>query len=439
MTGIDLEAERYILSAMIANEDYLTECISKLSSEVFTQKEYKTIFNIILAMYDKNENVNFESVYIQHKNELKKLNISWSNLTEGIHTAPGVRANINKLLEETKVRELLSLSDEIKKQLESDIAVDQIINEVENRIIKTNTSLERQYLSPEEMAKGCLDTLFERLDDNVRQQEIIPFATFSKLNQVFGGLEISELWALSGQTGGGKSIFAMNLACDIGVKQKIPTLFINSELTDKQIQMRVCSYLGGVSYSKIKNGTTTQDEQKAITQRLNNYYDGRLHTLTMPDLQCNKVISEIKKFKRKHDIKFCIIDYIGRMDLMNSDKDDWKVLKSTAQRLKTLALDLKLIILMVVQLNNSGKIAQASYIEHELDTHLSIKKFDDEELKQLERNKLPWNIGLEVKKARNARTGQLLKMYFNGDKMTFTDDYQKAKNYAWVQSRSGGE
>lgn len=94
-----------------------------------------------------------------------------------------------------------------------------------------------------------------------------------------------------------------------------------------------------------------------------------------------------------------VVDYIGRMDMTNApSKEDWQILKSAAQKLKTLAQDLGIIVVMIAQLNERGKLAQSSYMSHEADLWINLTRIEEDNLNKF----YPFNMLLQLKKARNA-------------------------------------
>jgi hypothetical protein len=107
---------------------------------------------------------------------------------------------------------------------------------------------------------------------------------------------------------------------------------------------------------------------------------------------------------------------------------EWQLMLNSARMLKTLAVELNVVIVMVAQLTkDGGSLAQGSYMAHECDLWLNINRWKDEN--DLAEN-YPWNSYIEVRKGRNVEQGKWLRMYFNGDTLTFTDDEAKATAYA---------
>ena len=91
--------------------------------------------------------------------------------------------------------------------------------------------------------------------------------------------------------------------------------------------------------------------------------------------------SEVRRSKERYGVEMAIVDYIGRMDTMNDrDAKEWQVLLNAARQLKTLAQELGIVVVMVAQLtSDGGRLAQGSYMKHEADLWINIKRFSDEE------------------------------------------------------------
>ncbi len=187
---------------------------------------------------------------------------------------------------------------------------------------------------------------------------------------------------------------------------------------------------------QLRAGTISDDDFKKIAARLDVLYSGGLHTMTMPDLRIDSVISEIRRHKARYDIRVAIVDYIGRMDYGDAkNKDDWQMLTGASRKLKTLAQEQGITVIMLAQLSESGKLAQASYMSHEADLWLNLRKPNESEDDNFSHRREPWNMILEIRKGRNAPTG-IIPIYFYGENLKFTDNTQEAFRYAVVGNKN---
>lgn len=69
-------------------------------------------------------------------------------------------------------------------------------------------------------------------------------------------------------------------------------------MSDNQMALRWTALLGGVKHSSLRAGISN-DEFKKIASRLDMLYGGQLHTMTMPDLRIDSVMSEIRRHRAK--------------------------------------------------------------------------------------------------------------------------------------------
>ena len=426
-TGFDVECEKSILAAMMQKDKYLSQIVTEIQPEDFTQDSLRQLFLMVSDMYNANKTVSVQSVLIENSDEIKKLNFgcSYTMLATQLILG-GVEAMIARLKEETRIRKLLQLSDDIRNLASGDADSAQIVEVAETALLSFNASgVERVYISPQEMAETCMDAVCERMDNDKRHEKVL-YTSFKKLNEITGGFEKGDLVILSGETGTGKSAFAMNMVKDIGITQKRPAIYLNSEMSADQMALRWSAHLASVSHTKIRNGKISDDEFRRVTGKLDKLYTSQLHTLTIPDLQIANVVSETRRAKKQHNVEMVIVDYIGRMDTTNSkNRDDWQVLKAAAQKLKTMAQEMGLVVVMIAQLNESGKLAQSSYMSHEADLWVNLKRISEDDQPKF----APWNVILEIKKARNADASKGLSMRFNGDVLTYTDDKEVAQGW----------
>ncbi len=414
---LEASDEVYVLNCMLEGKDCLEEANTLLDFEDFTGAN-KEIFRLILDTYILAGQVDMVSFYRENSAKIKELDINWTEFTNVLPSTAHFAATAKRLKEATKKRKLITLMREMKAGLEEDLGVDQLLAKLENYLLNNEPRIDREYLSPRELWEKCRMAVVERMNEEKRLKKVT-YTGFRRLNMVTGGFEAGDLIILSAETGGGKSAFAANLAKDIGIVQKQPVLYVNSEMSAEQMALRWCALLSGVSLTDLRNGEISDAEHAQITENIAAISNSELHTATIPDLKISSIISEIKRAKRRHDIRMAIVDYIGRVDMENAGKEDWQMMTMAARKLKTLAQKENIIILMVAQLSANGRLAQASYMAHEADLWFNLRKPTDDEAKKED---LPWwNIFLEIKKGRNTQTG-ILKMHFEGAKMRFSDN-----------------
>ena len=256
------------------------------------------------------------------------------------------------------------------------------------------------------------------------------FTQFKVVDAATGGMDGGDLVILSAPTGGGKSALALNMAIEIAA-QGSPSLYVDSEMSERQQAERIAAYISHTRHKDIRGGNLSEDTKEKVFQEV----AATLSCLPIfheriPDLNTNNILLELRRAVSLHDIKIVFVDYIGRCDNIagrTKNIQPWEVLTDSARRLKTIAQELNIVVVMLAQLSKDNTLARASYMLHEADAWLNLRKLEDKEQGEVMKNRLPWSHVLEVRKARNGETGVKAYLRFDGDFMQFTDDEKTAR------------
>ena len=418
----DYQTEKKILVAMISNSDALTESMARLFEDHFAAQEHTKLFRLLRDMYAAGKLVSVITVAEECR--------MWPgfSLASIMDSTFVTRGEVDYLL--TKLEDMRQgrVAEEVCRNVLSRLEREetaQVLSEATEKLFAVTLSSEQreQIVSGKELAVRALEHICRRRDAVGRNQRVI-YTGFPKLNRVTGGFEEGDLVILSGPTGSGKSAFCQNIMASISVAQTIPSLYINSEMSEEQMGLRWGALLTPdplITHTKIRAGAITDEDQDKITDGIERLYRSQFSCLTIPDLRVDKVINILRRFAAKNKIRAAAIDYIGRMDMVSdpkNDRKDWELLLSAARRLKTLAQELKIVVIMVAQVKKDGSLQQASYMENECDLHLRLEPMSDKEATERMAMLEPWNYRLQISKGRNCAKG-FTYMQFVGEKLRF--------------------
>lgn len=256
------------------------------------------------------------------------------------------------------------------------------------------------------------------------------FTQFKAVDEATGGMDGGDLIILSAPTGGGKSALALNMAIEIAA-QGSPALYIDSEMSERQQAERIVSYIARTNHKAIRGGYLSAETKEKVFREVSATLSCLpVYHERIPDLNTNNVLFEIRRAVRKHNIQAVFVDYVGRCDSIagrSKNIQPWEVLMDSARRLKTIAQTENIVVIMLAQLAKDNTLARASYMLHECDTWLNLRRLDDKETREVMEKRLPWSHVLEVRKARNGETGVKAYLRFDGDFMQFTDDEETAR------------
>lgn len=279
------------------------------------------------------------------------------------------------LIERKKIFEVIThhsklesfLSNGYKNINDLDGYKDKLSNLVMSSAIDLSTArLER--IGTSYMSEESAEDFFNRQKGKFR----IP-TRYELFDYIFtGGLENGRVYIFGGISGGGKSLFLINLvySCKIAIDEmKIPKdekwgiLYLTLENSTEQTQMRFMCCSLGVSLHQMNSSIQNIENVSLLSSQYNEIFK-KCPTetcivwkapLSINAIDVMSTINEIERTKGIK-IKMCAIDYADKMKSIADVGSDveWIKLGSIIDELKSLAVEKDIPVVTVTQLNKSG-------------------------------------------------------------------------------------
>lgn len=132
------------------------------------------------------------------------------------------------------------------------------------------------------------------------------------LDYHINGLTPGSLTVVSGRQKGGKSTLLTNIAANIAIDQGLPVLYIDTEMTTREVMTRLVAHRSGVPERDVGNGTfirspnfCTRIEKACASMR-----DAVFIHEYMPGYTIDSLRSVIRKYHAKYGIAVFFFDYI---------------------------------------------------------------------------------------------------------------------------------
>lgn len=161
-----------------------------------------------------------------------------------------------------------------------------------------------------------------------------------------------ELIVLASRPAMGKSTFALNILNNIAIKQNLPVLCFNLELSKEQVINRLISNNSMVKYSEMQKEKIDNNTWKKIQEGISIFTDAEIYIDDTPGISIEEICKKSKKMKKEKDIQFILIDYIhlisyDKRECLSRDQE----ISQISHTLKLLAEELNIPILVVSQLS----------------------------------------------------------------------------------------
>lgn len=180
------------------------------------------------------------------------------------------------------------------------------------------------------------------------------------LNEYFT-YEPTELVLVSGRAKAGKSAFMLNEAID-KLKMGIPTLYVDTEMSDLLFYQRVLSNLSGVEVKRIKSGQYSSEESDRIEKARQWIKKQSFIHIYDPSMSKESLYAMCKILKYKIGLKFVVYDYLKSNEPDSSAQ--YNILGQMCDFLKNqISGELELSVLAGAQLNRQGQVADSDKLE----------------------------------------------------------------------------
>lgn len=386
----DIAAEAGVISSLIYHpEYYLVD--NALKPTFFTDKLNQCVFwgiqKLIESGVDTIDAINLENILNSNKavkNEVAKYKMG--DIQQYIDMAQYAERKsyneykllVDNILTLAYKRELQNFSNNIKQQcVNPKISLDELSEFVTNGIDEIG---KRFIFGGDSVLFGeKIDTIWENICNNRNDDgsfgvpSVIP-----KIGDYFT-YGRGELVLVAGATGKGKSSFFLNEAVN-ALKLGIPTMIVDSELTDEVFLPRLLANLSGVKVRDIKSGRCTDAEAKRVLEAREWLKKQPFIHEYIPFFNKTKVEQMVRKWKIQQDLQFLIYDYIKPGTTYGAAETS-QSLGLMTDFLKSLAGNLQISTIAGLQLNKlTGSVADSQKPERYCDVLMYWKEKNSEEI-----------------------------------------------------------
>ena len=212
-----LEAEKSVLGGLLVDPSSIDLVQNRLSPTDFYKPSHAVIFEAILSLVLKSENVDFLTVshLLTSKNQLSQVGGAayLAELAEATLGAANLESYVEIVANTSLLRKLITTSQKMAdRAFKGDYeSVDAFLNEVEAEIFKLSENNNKEDLvKSEDIVKDAINKIEELYK---RKTDITGIATgFKDLDKITAGLHGGELIIIAARPSMGKTAFSLNLA-----------------------------------------------------------------------------------------------------------------------------------------------------------------------------------------------------------------------------------
>lgn len=172
-------------------------------------------------------------------------------------------------------------------------------------------------------------------------------------DRLTGGLAPGQLISVAARTGVGKSITILQWALNIA-KSGAPVAIVSTEMTDAQLSQRLLAMLSGIELWKARSGRLDQQEFNQLMDATEQTENLQIYLLPPSTNNIANIEIALRDLHKKNHIEVAFVDYVQMIKASGKYQNKTYEIDEIVNRLKFLALELKIPIIQAVQLNRDS-------------------------------------------------------------------------------------
>ena len=181
-------------------------------------------------------------------------------------------------------------------------------------------------------------------------------------DDAFKGLRLGAITVLASRPSMGRSALALNIATNIGILQKRPTLYLSLDMPVWQLTMRTASQIGEINLSAMQEGRLTLDQDQSLDTVIAKVQNAPVHLMHCPYIDIYSLCQKVRKFARDQNnqdalspLSLLVIDDLGYADLQERNRELTAAYENAMYLLKDLAVELGIAVLLSSPVNSSAE------------------------------------------------------------------------------------
>lgn len=358
------EAEMAVLGAALIDKDALEGISEVLQPKHFYSDAHSKIYEAILELRQRNQPVDVVTLSEELKKtgRLEELGGQkyLAELMEKVSTAAHTTAYANIVKEKALLRELIRVATTVvEKSFEGAEEVDKIMDFAEQQVLavaQKNTDhgfAEAATLATETL--GRIEKLY------AQRSSITGVPTgFTKLDDMTGGFQKSDLIILAARPSMGKTAMALNMAYHACVEKKMPTAIFSMEMDKHSIMQRLICSAARANLGQVRKGALPRDIWPQLTRFTSVVAEAPLYIddtsgLNILDIRnrTRKLMSQLRNEGKQLGVVF--IDYLQLIRGPGRSENRQQEVAEISRLLKDLARSLEVPVVALSQLNRRSE------------------------------------------------------------------------------------
>ncbi|UNC93708.1 replicative DNA helicase [Candidatus Contubernalis alkaliaceticus] len=352
-----LEAEQSVLGSMLLEREAIIAGSEHLKPQDFYREIHQKIFEAMLNLSDRGEPVDLVTLSeeLRQNNQLELVGgVSYlTQVVDMVPTAANIVTYASIVREKAVLRQLIGVSSQIVSRCyDGGRELDEILDESEKMIFQVaNRGDQRGYV----VIKDILMETFERIEYLYEHKKGITGVPtgFVDLDNMTAGFQNSDLIIVAARPAMGKTTLALNMAQNVGTRQKLPVAIFSLEMSKEQLVMRMLCSQAGIDAHRLRRGFLTGDDWPKLVRAVGPLAEAPIYIDDTPAISVMEMRAKSRRLMAEHGLSIIFVDYLQLMQSHGRQENRQQEISLISRSLKALAKELNVPIVALSQLSRA--------------------------------------------------------------------------------------
>jgi replicative DNA helicase len=430
----NIDAERSVLGALMLDKDAIIKVANLIRIGDFYKDTHNLIYEAMNELYEKRDPIDVLSLSnrLEEKGQLDKIGGSsyLTNLVNFVPSSSNIVHYAQVVQKKSTLRKLIqSASEIVELGYNESEDVEKLLDSAEQKLFAVSQKFIKQDFVP---IKSILEDAFNRIDElHKGDHELrgIP-SGYPDLDNILAGFQKSDLVILAARPSIGKTTWALDLARNVAVQQKIPVGIFSLEMGSDQLVDRMLAAQSGVDLWRLRTGRLKSgdgdDDFQRIGEAMGVLSDAPIFIDDSGSANVMEMRTMARRLQSEHNVGLIIIDYLQLMEGRSTGGDNRvNEISEISRGLKQLARELNIPIIALSQLSRAvesrspqipklSDLRESGSIEQDADIVMFLYREDREKPDTPNKN----IVEVHIAKHRNGPVGRI-SLYFQETSTTF--------------------
>ncbi|HES2148471.1 TPA: replicative DNA helicase [Streptococcus pyogenes] len=352
----DLLAEQSVLGSIFISPDKLIAVREFISPDDFYKYAHKIIFRAMITLSDRNDAIDATTIrtILDDQDDLQSIGgLSYIvELVNSVPTSANAEYYAKIVAEKAMLRDIIArLTESVNLAYDEILKPEEVIAGVERALIELNEHSNR---SGFRKISDVLKVNYEALEARSKQtSNVTGLPTgFRDLDKITTGLHPDQLVILAARPAVGKTAFVLNIAQNVGTKQKKTVAIFSLEMGAESLVDRMLAAEGMVDSHSLRTGQLTDQDWNNVTIAQGALAEAPIYIDDTPGIKITEIRARSRKLSQEVDggLGLIVIDYLQLITGTKPENRQQEV-SDISRQLKVLAKELKVPVIALSQLS----------------------------------------------------------------------------------------